>query len=103
LARVAGIDVLRALSSRDLPPHFDPGGKVVIPGNVSLTPLHLTGADLGCALGADQHPSRRGRGLCEAGKDLDPQPAAGQGPDPVETSLVEVDGGAATIDPDWLG
>jgi hypothetical protein len=47
LARVAEIDVLRALTGRDLPPHFDPGRKIIIPGNVSLTPLHLTGADLG--------------------------------------------------------
>jgi hypothetical protein len=103
LTRVAKINMLRALSGRDLPPHFDPCGKIVIPGNVSLTPLHLTGANLGCALGADQHAPRRGRSLGKAGKDLDPQPTAGQGPDPIETSLVEVHGGATAIDPDWFG
>jgi hypothetical protein len=39
--------VLRALTGRDLSPHLDPGGKIIIPVDVSLTPLHLTGANLG--------------------------------------------------------
>jgi hypothetical protein len=66
LTRVSEIDMLRALTGRDLASHFDPGGKIVIPGDVSLTPLDLTGTDLSRALGADQHAPGRGRGLGEA-------------------------------------
>jgi hypothetical protein len=49
-------------------------------------------------LGSDEHAPGRGRGLGEAGKDFDPQPAAGQGTDPIETSLVEINGGTTAID-----
>jgi hypothetical protein len=46
LTRVTEIDVLRAFAGRDLPPHLDPSCKIIIPGDVSLTPLHFTGANL---------------------------------------------------------
>jgi hypothetical protein len=94
--------VLRALAGRDLPSHFDPSRKIVVPGNLSLTPLHLTGTDFGCALSSDQHAPGRGRGFGEAGKDLDPQATTGQGLNSIETSLIEIHGCTTAIDPDWF-
>jgi hypothetical protein len=101
LTRVAKINVLRTFAGWDLPPHFNPGSKIVIPGNVSLTPLHLTGANLGWAFGSDQHAPGRGRGLGKSGKDFDAQPTTGQRLNSIEPSFVEIDGGTTAIDPDW--
>jgi hypothetical protein len=47
LPRESNIDMLRALTRRDLAPHFDPGGKIVLPVDVGLVPLYLTSTNLG--------------------------------------------------------
>jgi len=95
--------VLRAFAARDLSPHLDPRRKVVAPGNVAFAPLHLTGAHLGGGLGTDQHATCRGRGLGEAGHDLDTQSTAGQGLESIEPAFIEVDGGPAAIDTNGFG
>jgi hypothetical protein len=90
---------LRAFARRNLPSHLDPGCEVIVPGDVRLTSLHLTGTDLGRALRTDQDTARRSRGFGESGNHLDPQSTIGQCAESVQAALIEIDGGTASVDP----
>jgi hypothetical protein len=89
---VAGVDVHRALAPDDLPPLLDPAGEVVAPAQRGLGPDELAVAQRGRRLGAHEHSARDRGGLAEALPDLEPEAVGGQGLDPVETGVVEVDG-----------